>query len=486
MIARNPGIHFTLSLVVAWFAIQSVEAGTVHGQDDVFQGNGFKVGAVTQDTAIIWTRLTARPDIDWDATKWPEIKKPMNPALPEGKQISDMLGAIPGAGGRVKLVYQAESSKEDAKSIVTAWQNVDPQSDHTYQFGLKDLKPGTKYQVQVHSRALSGKIGPVMKGSFWTAPAGDASADVEFAVVTGQDFPRRDQGRMGHKIYPQMEKLGLHFFVHTGDIEYYDKPGPFATNVPMARFKWNRLFGLANQRSFHQNTSSYFIKDDHDTLKNDCWPGQKYGDISWEDGLKIFKEQFPIGDQPYRSVRWGKHLQIWLVEGRDFRSKNSLPDGPEKTIWGKTQKEWFFKTVNESDATFRILISPTPIVGPDRNGKGDNHSNKAFTTEGNQLREFIGKQKNMFVCCGDRHWQYFSVDEKTGVREFSCGPTSNKHAGGWSNDKRSDMHQYLNVTGGFLSVSIESESDEAAPKAKFKHYSVDGKLLNEEVFEAAK
>ena len=45
-----------------------------------------------------------------------------------------------------------------------------------------------------------------------------------------------------------------------------------------------------------------------------------------------------MGEQTYRTFRWGKDLQIWLVEGRDFRSPNNMPDGPDKTIWGAEQK----------------------------------------------------------------------------------------------------------------------------------------------------
>ena len=115
--------------------------------------------------------------------------------------------------------------------------------------------------------------------------------------------------------------------------------------------------------------ASYFIKDDHDTWKNDCWPSMQsvyLGDFTFDQGKAIFLEQVPMGAKTYRTVRWGKDLQIWMVEGRDFRSPNTDPDGPDKTIWGAEQKAWFKRTVEESDATFRVLISPTPVVGPDR------------------------------------------------------------------------------------------------------------------------
>ena len=54
-------------------------------------------------------------------------------------------------------------------------------------------------------------------------------------------------------------------------------------------------------------------------------------------------------------------MQIWLVEGRDFRSPNTAPDGPEKTIWGKEQMEWFkellLEKVNYSKIDFNLLYS---------------------------------------------------------------------------------------------------------------------------------
>ena len=232
------------------------------------------------------------------------------------------------------------------------------------------------------------------------------------------------------------------------------------------------------QRAFHNVTTSYFIKDDHDTLRNDCWPGQTYGDLTWEQGLAIFREQVPMGEKTFRTIRWGRDLQIWLVEGRDFRSPNTMPDGPEKTIWGKEQKQWFFETVEKSDATFRILISPTPLVGPDRTNKNDNHSNKGFTHEGNELRKFIGSQKNMCVINGDRHWQYVSVDPGTGVREYGTGPSSDIHAGGYKMSMRTPMHQYLRIKGGFLAVSVERIN--GTPTITFRHYGPDGKVYNED------
>ncbi|MCF7955568.1 MAG: alkaline phosphatase D family protein [Phycisphaerae bacterium] len=389
-----------------------------------------------------------------------------------------MDAAVPGISGQVRFTYWPEGDDKQKKS--TQWQPVSPDKDFTFQTKLQGLLPSTKYSIIAEGRSTENdKVTSKVVGGFLTALKADTISKIHFNVVTCQEYPNRDDPDNGHKIYRTMLKMDPDFFVHTGDIEYYDKPFPFADDVALARFKWNRIFSMPFQREFHNNVSSYFMKDDHDTLRNDCWAGQTYGrELTWDQGLAIFREQVPMGEKTYRTIRWGKDLQIWLVEGRDFRSPNNMPDGPEKTIWGEKQKEWFFDTVSKSDATFRILISPTPIVGPDRQNKNDSYANEGFTYEGDQIRQFIGKQ-NMFVICGDRHWQYVSVDPKTGAKEFGCGPSSDKHAGGYSEKNRKPMHRYLKVKGGFLSVTVERVS--GTPKITFRHYGVDGNINNEDV-----
>ena len=57
------------------------------------------------------------------------------------------------------------------------------------------------------------------------------------------------------------------------------------------------------------------------------------------------------------------------------------------------------------------------LFGPDNLDKLDSHANEGFSTEGGELRRFLA-ENNMIVICGDRHWQYVSVDEKTGLREY--------------------------------------------------------------------
>lgn len=407
---------------------------------------GIKIGEVTPASAVIWTRTT-----------------------------DDEGGARP---GEVAIEWRLA---DDHSSVArqSEWQATDASSDHVHQFRLQDLEPGATYALEVRSRSTDGQPGESTVTEFTTAPAADTPAPVRFTVVTGQEYHRRDDPDRGHRIYNTMLGIQPSFFVHTGDVVYYDKAGPFAKDALAARLKWNRMYALPFQNRFHRQVPSYFQKDDHDILKDDCWPRQTYGELTWDQGLEIFREQTPAPDLPYRTVRWGQDLQIWLLEGREFRSPNNTPDGSEKTILGQEQFDWLARTTEESDATFRVVISPTPIVGPDRTNKNDNHANRGFQHEGDRLRKLLASREDLYLVCGDRHWQYVSVDPATGLREYSCGPTSDQHAGGWSEDQFEEaMHKFLRVKGGFLLVLVDRQGDE--PQITFRHHAVDGEVVHEE------
>jgi len=131
--------------------------------------------------------------------------------------------------------------------------------------------------------------------------------------------------------------------------------------------------------------------------------------------------------------------------------------------------------VLDSDAAFKILFSPSPLVGPDRRTKLDNYANTPFLEEGRILRRFIADQKYMYVVTGDRHWQYASVDPETGLREYSQGPGCDEHAGGWKPQDKRPEHLFLRVKGGFLSVRISRTGE--TPQISFNLHDVDGNIV---------
>lgn len=454
--------------------------------DGSYFANGVKVGEVDQHSAIIWSRLTQENSARFDLLPMFTKGLPNN----EKDTIKMPLNVVPGMKGEVRVFYWLKGEKGGAK-LETKWSEAKAENDFVNQFKIQDLKPNSHYEFLVEARKDSeAEISSTMTGEFKTAPAIDQNTPVRFVVTTCQAIRSVDSGKEGHLAYKQMLDFMPDFFVHTGDILYYDK-APLCHTIEQARAKWNLMFSYGYNQKLHRFVSSYFMKDDHDTLVNDCFPGQTYGDLTFDQGLAIFREQVPMGEKTYRTYRWGKDVQIWMTENRDFRSNNGMKDGPTKTILGEEQKAWLKKSITESDATHKFIITPGPIVGPDKRGKNDNHANKAFFTEGQELRDFIKKQKNTYVICGDRHWQYCSKDPKTGVLELGCGPINDEHNYGGDPGKNPEFHRYFGAKGGFLAITVEDgkakaewfttdDIDSETGKPKIAHTEKLGAMNNEQ------
>ena len=216
------------------------------------------------------------------------------------------------------------------------------------------------------------------------------------------------------------------------------------------------------------------MKDDHDTVVNDSDPSSVYGELTFQQGIEIFKEQVPMGELTYRRIRWGKDLEIWITENRDYRSVNKMKDSPSKTILGAEQKAWLKKTIVESDASFKFIVTPGPIVGPDKAKKNDNHSNPGFFHEGEELRKFVPPRKISTLFAEITYWQYASIHPEYGIREFGCGPINGEHLFGGAPKMNPKWHEFLNNRGGFLHVKISREND--LPKAILSWY--DAELID--------
>jgi alkaline phosphatase D len=456
-------------------AATGVTAGAQAPDEASRQATGVKVGEVTDTSAIVLMRLTANAGPNASGRDLPRGP------LPKNVRVEQLRGACPGAAGRVRLRYGTDAGLAGAKS--TDWFDVAAATDFSRQIRLTDLQPGTAYHYAAETASPDGAAHAPLRGRFETAPPSDRHADITFTVISCSAFRDLDHAD-GFHLFPAMAALSPKFYIHTGDNVYYDSDLVLANTVELARHHWHRMHSLPRHVAFHLRVPGYFEKDDHDCWQDDCWPSMKndrMAPFTFTEGLRVFREQTPMGERTYRTFRWGKGLQIWLTEGRDFRSPNSMKDGPDKTIWGKEQKQWVMQSLLASDADFKVLISPTPIVGPDRPNKRDNHSNAGFRHEGDELRRWFAKHlpERFFWINGDRHWQYHSVHPETGLHEFGTGAASDPHAGGTPGEDKK-VHRFHRVRGGFVSVAVTRSGQRS--QAAVRHHDVMGKVVHEQVF----
>ena len=447
---------------------------------EVYHAQGEMAGEVSANSVLLQSRLTAVPG--------PEL---------------DALGDVPGAAGVACFEWSASPDFDGAKR--TEWLRAAPEHDFIVRTQITDLQPGTRY----HYRLIFGenetttRNGPTRQ--FQTLPApDDADARLSFIMGSCQNYaffmhgkdgkgsPATEHDRqLGFPAYTAMLKLQPDFFIGTGDIVYYDHPAKTAAKtLPELRKKWHEQFRFPRMVEFLAQTPAYWSKDDHDFRYNDAdRDGEKLPLTGT--GIEIFREQMPIHPMDdavtptYRTHRVHRHLQLWFVEGRDFRSPNRIPDGPDKTIWGAEQREWLERTLRESDATWKIIITPTPMVGPDSKNKKDNHTNLGgFRHEANDFFERLRRDglANVMTFCGDRHWQYHSI-HPLGVEEFSCGALNDENAiagvapgNPRSTDPEGLIQQpylYPKATGGFLHVMIRADA-----QLVITHHDDEGNVMN--------
>lgn len=437
------------------------------------QANGIRIVEVGQRQAQVWVRATRwplpnlgdLPEVEFEKNNG---KRSSGAILPE-TGVDGLRFAVPGVVAQVSVGYRKQGGSKWRR---TPWRDVGRESDYSALIPLEGLQAGTKYVIRTYVRGQGASgDGRSLAGSFTTLPDPTRAAPFRLAVGTCQAFPDRD-GAHGFDMYRTMLSRNTNAFVMAGDVVYYDR---LARSNELAYYHWQRTYSLPTLVEFHRNVPTFFLKDDHDTYVNDSWPGQKFqwtDSFSFSDGQRIFSQMTGLPSPGYRTLRIGRDLQLWLMEGRDFRTPNNAPDNPSKSIWGEAQKKWFKKTLAESEARFKVVISPTPVVGPDRDNKKDNHANRVFESEGIEIRKLIAAQPNTVVVCGDRHWQFHSIDPVTGLHEFSVGPASDRHAGGWKqSDFRPEIHQFLRVGGGYLELEL-TQDDQA--KLVLRHMDTSG------------
>jgi len=474
-------------------------SGTRQAEDHEppYNALGERVGEVTDRSAIVHTRLTAAPARNQRGYYFPiwthnlSREQRLEIRVPDGLSVAELEGACPGKAGQVRLLYSTRADLTGA--TFSKWVEITAPMDFTHSFVLEGLQPDTVYSYAIETKSLSGKERRRGNtGSFRTAPSSHRWQPVRFAAITCQDYACRDHSG-GFKTYQSMKRLSPAFLVSTGDNVYYDIDLPMATSVELARYHWHRMYSQPLLMEFFETIPGYWMKDDHDSFEDDDWQTRqplRVAPMTWQDLAPVFLEQVPIGKKTYRSFRWGKGLEIWLVETRDFRSPNSDPDGSSKTIWGAKQKAWLKQTLLASDAAFRVLISPDCIVGPGGEpgrarfelpeGGADSHGDGGFAYEGRDFRYWVRENKlsNLVVVNGDRHWQYHSVDPETGLHEFSCGAVSDSHASHFPYDPK--YHRFLRIKGGFLTVSVEGT--EESPRLLVQHHDVEGQVVHQAVF----
>ena len=332
------------------------------------------------------------------------------------------------------VTYEVATDPDFDGIVATGEQDVGAGTDHTLRVDVAGLVPGTIYWYRFHARGVTSPTGRTR-----TAPAPDADVPLRIALASCQDFG----GRWFHAWRALAERDDVDVVLFIGDYIYETighlgvEPPPERTiELPdglvlddpikgrIAALTLEDYRALYRQyrrdpdlRAVHAAFPFVTLRDDHE-FANDCW-GDHATDFDDRNGDERSPERraaatrawwefhpirrpydpsaaFPADLQIYRSLRWGRHAELVLLDERYHRDDHLIPEGPidntvghiqmnsafgartfvikdafdtreagttpAPTMLGAAQRDWAVGALQASTATWKLLASPLVVA----------------------------------------------------------------------------------------------------------------------------
>ena len=297
--------------------------------------------------------------------------------------------------GKIPVALEVATDKGFRKVVAKQKISAVAASDFSVKAQIKGLKPYTQYYYRF---ATKSKDSPV--GRFRTALPADSNEKVRFAFFSCQDYT------FGYyNAHAAMAKDDLDFVVNLGDYIYaeaYHKtsgdgvrndPGGESVTLKQYRDKYKLYRSDANLRAMHANFAMVSTWDDHEVVNNYAGGAGPTGGLSADKkytlarqkaGYQAFFESMPIspikggeGQQIYRSLRFGKHLELIMLDERQYRDDQPLDDSgqvdltkPENVAALKVPRQYlgakqlvFLKDrLKNSTATWKVIANEAMMM----------------------------------------------------------------------------------------------------------------------------
>jgi alkaline phosphatase D len=267
-------------------------------------------------------------------------------------------------------------------------------NDFTVKAYVDNLQPLTRYYYRfvhfpIDTNPLRGQLSAT--GTFRTAPPRHFSINVRF-MYSGDS----EAAFQPFEVLRAVRNENPDFFVYLGDTIYADddsEAGNVTTVDPQDSLEIYRAKYLENRDDiFLQEllaaTSIYAIWDDHEVIND--FAGETVNPTLLASGLQAFLEYMPIRenwlqpDRLFRSFRWGKDVELFILDERQYRGAKRVctneegqlllipllrdPNcfwtelaAPDRTLLGLRQRFWLAVHLLSSDATFKFIINQVPM-----------------------------------------------------------------------------------------------------------------------------
>lgn len=358
LLRRRDVLYAAVGLSACRKAAQSpgeTEERFAHTAPDL--GWGIQIGDVTATSAVIWARTTRPSQLSVEIEQW------RSPKWTDHLPVRDPL---------------AIRASED--------------NDFTAKTTLRGLEPGGRVKFRVRADDSDWE-----EGHFVTAPLAPQKLRIAFSGDTNGQGWGIDFERGGMPAYRVLEREEPHLFLHLGDTIYADNPIPPSIDLPDGT-TWKNWIDpkdpkgkshvaetLADYRSAHRyprfsrevcaasaKVPIVAIWDDHE-VRNNWFPGEvitderyaeKRIDVMAAHARRAMYEYQPTlrspADPMYRVLRYGPLADIFVLDGRSFRTPNDPPPTPGAML-GPAQEQWLIDALRASRAKWKIVASNMPI-----------------------------------------------------------------------------------------------------------------------------
>jgi len=276
--------------------------------------------------------------------------------------------------------------------------------DLVVQRRVHGLSPNRPYTYSFSARP--GKTTIVSHGGFRTAPRPSDPQTIRFAISGDADGTRNPKtGKPAYnvfQVYGRMAAERNHFNINLGDTIYSDSEVggvPPALTIPAKWKKYKLNLSFGHLRNLRRATGLYSHWDDHEFI-NDFSLAEHRKPI-FRAGAIAFMDYAPVTygrNGLYRTFRWGRHLELFFLDERSFRSAkvrtvcggdlaptapqavrnafaalvpalaNPVPKAcldaianPARTMLGARQYTAFTKAIRASTATWKVVVNEVPI-----------------------------------------------------------------------------------------------------------------------------
>lgn len=281
---------------------------------------------------------------------------------------------------------------------------------HSVHVPVSGLRPGRTYYYQFRAlgkrsrvgRTRTAPIGPVARARFVTANC-QAFHDGFYAAWAGVAAEKLDfVVHLGDYIYEHGQVGGAHVRDHEG-----------AAVLSLADYRRRHALykGDPSLRAAHAAHPFFLTWDDHEVV-NDYSGSEGSAPFvkrraaayqAWYEHLPI-RSGSALEPQIYRRRQWGSLLDLTVLDLRQYRSAQNLPDG---TILGSAQKQWLLDGISSARETWQVWINSIMLSQLARPGGGYYFTDQwdGFLRERREVLGHVASSgmKDLVVLTGDWH-----------------------------------------------------------------------------------